>query len=94
MSHYIAVINVVPMMMISTRVFTLKNSSFGSEGQISFIVLCKIKITYRLIIKIFTLPSLILSRSQIPEEVFPNRNAFVELDPSLYGICLLCSGID
>lgn len=76
-------------MMISTRVFTLKNSSFGSEGQISSIVLCKIKITYSLITKIFTVPNLILSRSQIPEEVFPNQNAFVGLDPSLCGICPL-----
>lgn len=37
MSRYIAVINVVPMMMISSRVFTLKHSFFGSESQTSSI---------------------------------------------------------
>lgn len=35
MSHYTAVINVVPRMMISSSVFTLKHSFFGSEGQTS-----------------------------------------------------------
>lgn len=35
MSHYTAVINVVPRVMISSSVFTLKHSFFGSEGQTS-----------------------------------------------------------
>lgn len=28
----------------------------------------------------------------MPEQVFPHKNAFAELDPSLYGIYALCSG--
>jgi len=63
MSYYIAVINVVPMMMISFRVFTLKHGVFGSEGRTSSIVTLEDKITYGLITKIFSLPSLILRGS-------------------------------